>query len=107
MIIAEDKRVVTLANVFTVAPENQQKLLELFSRIMREDYAHLPGFISTALHKSSDGVRVIVYVQWRSKEDLEAMQQRPVFSSYAEEVKKLNASSDAHLYEVFEVVSHA
>ena len=63
---------VTLINVFTVEPENQQKLVELLKEGTESFFSKLPGFISSSVHKSKDGRRAINYAQWRSARDIEA-----------------------------------
>lgn len=74
--ISTNEKVMTLINVFTVDPEHQQELIDVLAEattVMLE----LPGFVSANLHRSSDGRRVINYVQWRSKDDFDAMQANP------------------------------
>lgn len=74
--ISTNEKVMTLINVFTVDPEHQQELIDVLAEattVMLE----LPGFVSANLHRSSDGRRVINYVQWRSKDDFGAMQANP------------------------------
>ncbi len=65
--------VATLINVFTVAPEDQQRLLDLLVEATESVMRGLPGFVSANLHKSFDGTRVANYTQWRSQEVFEAM----------------------------------
>lgn len=72
----------TLINVFTVNPENQQKLVEVLIEATQKTMKHLPGFISASIHKSYDGTRVINYAQWRRREDFEAMGKNPEAKSH-------------------------
>lgn len=70
--IQQDAHLYTLVNVFHVAPENQQALADGLvgaTETMRQQ----PGFISANIHLSYDGKRLVNYVQWRSREDFEAM----------------------------------
>lgn len=67
--ISKDNKVVTLINVFTVEPENQQRLVDLFVEATEKTMKSLPGFVSATIHKSADGVRVANYAQWRRRED--------------------------------------
>ena len=71
--ISQSNDVVTLINVFTVAPEDQQHLLDLLVEATESVMNKLPGFVSANLHKSFDGTRVINYAQCRSAEAFEAM----------------------------------
>jgi heme-degrading monooxygenase HmoA len=68
---------ITLINVFTVTPENQQRLVDLLTRATDEFVSRAPGFISSTLHRSVDGTKVAMYAQWRSAEDYEAMRRDP------------------------------
>src|SRR5437868_11310185 len=64
--ISKDAKLVTLINVFTVAPANQRHLVELLARATDTSVRHAPGFVSASLHRSLDGTRVTIYAQWRT-----------------------------------------
>lgn len=74
--ITTDEKLMTLINVFTVDPENQQELIDVLAEATTV-MVELPGFISANLHRSTDRRRVVNYVQWRSKDDYDAMQANP------------------------------
>ncbi|MBV8927794.1 MAG: antibiotic biosynthesis monooxygenase [Mycobacteriaceae bacterium] len=67
-IIGADSPVVTLINVFTVDPANQQRLVELWQPATDEVMRHLPGFVSANVHRSLDGTKVVNYAQWESQD---------------------------------------
>jgi len=69
--------IVTLINVFTVEPANQQRLIDLLTRATDGSVKRAPGFISSTLHRSIDGTKVTMYAQWRSAEDYQAMRRDP------------------------------
>lgn len=97
MYISLDGNVCTLINVFVTRPEQQQALIDAWTRFT-EEIKDEPGFIGAALHKSTDGVRVINYAHWRSQADFDAFVQR-----HGREFAQLgqNAISlDPHTYEV-------
>ena len=75
--IAKDNPVVTLVNVFTVAAENQQRLIDLLIQATEQTMKHLPGFVSASIHRSFDGTKVVNYAQWCSRADFDAMRQSP------------------------------
>jgi heme-degrading monooxygenase HmoA len=75
--IQADADVVTLINIFTVAPERQQDLVELLDRATEETMRNLPGFVSANIHRSLDGQHVANYAQWRSEADFRAMLANP------------------------------
>ena len=49
--ISQRGDVVTLINVCTMAPENQQRLLDLLVEATESVMRGLPGFVSANLHK--------------------------------------------------------
>ena len=65
--IAKDKDVVTLINVFTVAPENQQRLVDVLVDATQTVMRKQPGFISAIIHRSFDGTTVTNYAQGSSR----------------------------------------
>jgi Antibiotic biosynthesis monooxygenase len=59
--------VVTHINVFTVARENQQRLVD--SLVEKVNAARqVPGWLSASIHRSFDGTHVANYVQFESHE---------------------------------------
>jgi heme-degrading monooxygenase HmoA len=91
--------VTTLINVFTVAPERQDELVSLLANATEETMCHLPGFISTNIHRSRDGERVVNYAQWESEADYEAIFERPDVREHMDGALEL-ATADYHLYDV-------
>jgi hypothetical protein len=63
----------TLINVFTVTPENQQRLLDLLVAATELVMNKLPGFVSANLHKSLDETKFANCAQRRSLEAFEAI----------------------------------
>ncbi len=88
--ITTDAQLLTLINVFTVEPENQQQLVDVLAEATTGMMTGQPGFISANLHRSADGRRVVNYAQWRSRDDFDAMQANPeagIHMRQAESVK--------------------
>jgi len=81
--------VLTLVNVFTVAPENQARLVEGLARATEEVIRQQPGFISANFHRSLDGTRVVNYAQWESREALETMLGRPEVQAHLQEAQAI------------------
>ncbi len=103
--IAENTGVVTLINVFTVEPSNQQKLVDILARATDTSVRDVPGFISAALHRSVDGTRVTMYAQWKSAEHYQhyqSMRSNPAASPYVEQTLVI-AKFDPGMYEVVKV----
>jgi quinol monooxygenase YgiN len=97
MIITKENNLVTMINVFDTTPEQQQALIDGWTRFT-EEVKNEPGFIGTTLHRSTDGSRVVNYAQWRSNEDFDNFLKRhgaqfALFGQFASRI-------DPHLYEV-------
>jgi quinol monooxygenase YgiN len=101
--IAKGAGHVTLINVFTVEPADQQRLVDLLVEATGRTMRSLPGFISASIHKSLDGVRVVNYAQWASQADFKAMLQNPAAQEHMKPIMEI-AKPDFHLHEVVEVV---
>jgi quinol monooxygenase YgiN len=99
--ISKNAKLVTFINVFTVEPANQQRLVELLSRVTDTSVRHAPGFVASALHQTLDGKKVTMYAQWRTLEDYEAMRSDPTPLPYLQEVLTI-ASFEPGMYEVVE-----
>jgi quinol monooxygenase YgiN len=80
--IRVDSAVTTLVNVFTVEPDNQPTVLALLHEGIETLFSKMPGWISTNLLKSRDGMQVIVYSQWRDAKDIDAFRQDPRMKPY-------------------------
>ena len=95
----ENERPVTLINVFTVEPANQQRLIELLTQATERSVRHAPGFIAARLHRSLDGTKVTMYAQWRSRADYEAMRADPAPLPYLQQALAI-ATFEPGMYEV-------
>jgi len=101
--ISKQNKLITLINVFTVQPDQQQKVVDLLLEATEKTMKHLPGFISASIHKSVDGVRVVNYAQWRSREDFEAMRNKTEAQQHMKPLMEIT-TFDFHLYEVIDTV---
>ena len=97
MRVCREGNLITLINVFETKPEQQQELIDQWIRFV-EEVAGEPGMIGTALHRSTDGTRVVNYAQWKSKEDFERFVQK--YHEQMEVRRPLAQRADPHLYEV-------
>ncbi len=102
--ITKGRNVVTLVNVFTVAPENQEKLVALLIEATERTMKHLPGFVSASIHRGLDGTKVVNYAQWRSRADFEALRENPQARPHMEAAAAL-ATFEPILCEVMESLS--
>lgn len=102
-VISTDAELVTLINVFTVAPGRQAELVETLDRTTRAFFATVPGFRSANVHASQDGTRVVNYAQWASAAHFQAMLRMPEARPHLAEIGALIEASDPKLYEVSSV----
>jgi quinol monooxygenase YgiN len=101
-----NNKTVTLINVFTVEPANQQQLIELLARATESSVRHAPGFISATLHRSLDGTKVTMYAQWRSDADYQAMRKDPSPLPFLQQALSI-AKFEPGMYEIVETFSPA
>ena len=101
-VISKGNRVATVINVFTVAPGDQARLVELLTSATQSSVRHVPGFVAAALHRSLDGNKVTMYAQWRTVEDYQRMRSRSDTSPFLAEAVTI-ATFDPGLYEVVEI----
>jgi quinol monooxygenase YgiN len=97
--IDPDSKVITLVNVFTVEPNNQQRLVDLLIEATKKVMSQQEGFISANLHKSLDGTKVVNYAQWKSKEAFEKMLKNSTAITHMNDAFSI-AKVDGSLYEV-------
>jgi heme-degrading monooxygenase HmoA len=84
----------TVVVVFTVEPGEQRALVGRLERAARR-HSRFDGFVGVSILRSEDGLRVIEYVQWKSKAHLDAMRQTP---GEAGHIRDRGFTVDAHSY---------
>jgi quinol monooxygenase YgiN len=93
-----DNSLTTVIIIFTVKPEEQQKLIDTIREFLAT-VATQPGFVSANLHKSLDGVKVANYAQWNSIEAFEAFRNNQEIQAKAAGLSEFDIS-DSHVYEI-------
>lgn len=96
-------RLTTLINVFSVAPDDRDRLVALLKEGTDTWISKVPGFVSSSLHLSRDGRRVVIYGQWRDADAIAAMRQRPEMPAYFERIKAI-AQMEAMTCDVASIV---
>ena len=102
--IDKNADLMTLVNVFTVKPENQEKLVTLLTDATEQVMRSLPGFISANIHRSLDGTKVVNYAQWKTETDFQAMRKDPEAGKHMKAAAAL-AEFDPIVCEVVESIS--
>jgi quinol monooxygenase YgiN len=100
--ISKGRTPLTLINVFTVAPEKQNELIELLTDVTEQNVRHHKGFVSASLHRGIDGKKVTMYAQWASVEDYESMRRNAVPGPALEKALQI-ATFDPGMYEVADI----
>ncbi|THH36303.1 antibiotic biosynthesis monooxygenase family protein [Neolewinella litorea] len=88
--IGKDYDVHTVIFEFQVEPRQQKELSEKIQGLVHDIVCRQPGFISSHLHLSTDGEKVLNYFQWESKAAFDSFRQdedkqqhiRPVIGPY-------------------------
>jgi heme-degrading monooxygenase HmoA len=95
--------IVTQITIVETEPGKQAEVLSLMTKRSRF-MATQPGFVGISLHRSLDGRRVINYIQWASREQLQAAHHSPDFRDVWRHFDQVTDDIDAHLYAVIEVI---
>lgn len=66
--LSKNNDVFTVMVEFDTEPETQKEVLAAI-RSMAGVFPTQPGFVSEHFHRSHDGKRIVVYVQWRTEQD--------------------------------------
>jgi heme-degrading monooxygenase HmoA len=92
----------TFINTFRCRPEDQAEVVEINVDIVEQVAWTFPGFISASVHRSTDGTRVVNYLQWETAEHLSAMQRSSEFQAIARRFSGL-IEFEPHEFEVAHV----
>ena len=97
-ILSLDNSLLTAVIIFTVKPEQQEDLIATIKDFLQVVKTQ-SGFISANLHKSTDGVKVFNYGQWKSMEDFTAFRNNKEVQAKAEKLWEFDRP-DSHVYEI-------
>ena len=100
--IRTDNQLVTQITVVEPEPGKQAEALSLM-KDRAQFMARQPGFVSIVLHRSLDGKRIVNYIQWKNREQLESAHRSPEFRKEWGQFDRLTEDIDPHLYEVVHV----
>ena len=87
--IVEGADVFTLINTFHCNPANQSAIVASLRAFTDQVTSSMPGYVGVAVHASSDGTRVVNYVQWRDGAAMQAMRRDPRAEAHMSEVAAL------------------
>lgn len=98
-----DHQPVTQITVVEPEPGMQNEALSLMRERARF-MARQPGCRSITLHRSTDGKRIVNYIQWESRDLLNSAHRSPEFRKDWGRFDQLAEGIDPHLYEVVDVL---
>ena len=90
----------TLINTFHTSRERQDAIVTSLQHFTATVAQTLPGFVGSSVHVSLDGTRVVNYVQWQRRADLQAMLALPAARAHMAEVGALADRVDPVPYRV-------
>ncbi len=102
----KEKSGITLIDVFSVDPKNQDKLVQIMVEVTEKTLKHIPGFISMSVHKSLDGKRVTNYEQWESVKHCEMMYQNTEVRQHIQKAVAIAKADITSLSSVLYTVEH-
>ena len=94
---------VTQITIVEADPGKQDEALSLMTERARF-MSRQPGFVSISLHRSLDSRRIVNYIQWQSREQLQSAHKSPDFRKEWDRFDRLAGDIDPHLYEVVQVM---
>lgn len=92
VVIDPSKKILTLVSVTDVDPQHCDELVRLFIGTTEAVMMKMDGFISSSVHRSNDGTKVINYAQWESEEALNAARNEPSAQGHYEKIGALAKS---------------
>ena len=96
---------VTQITIIESEPGRQKEALSLMAE-RAQFMARQPGFISISLHRSLDGRRIVNYIQWQSREQLQSAHKSPGFRKEWNHFDRVTDEIDPHLYEVVQIMDN-
>lgn len=97
--IAKNNDVTTVIVIFAVEPEKQQELVDTIIEFLETTVKRQPGFVSSSIHKSIDGVRVMNYAQWKTQEDYQTFIKNAEVQAQGKKLSQFQIH-ESHIYEV-------
>lgn len=99
-ILEKETNKIILINTFIVKDSSkQQKVANMLEDASKQIISKHDGFISTRIHKSLDGTKVMSYVQWENKDAIEKMLKDPSAIVHMNDMANM-AKVDRTLYEL-------
>ncbi len=98
--IRKDATIQTVITTFEVTPGTCQDLVDVLGEACRDFVSKQPGFIAAAVHVNDAQTRIANYVQWRSREDFQAMLRSEEMRAYSRRFNDLCKDFSPVMYDV-------
>lgn len=104
--ISSNDQVQTVITTFEVTPSTCQKLLDELQASFAQFVSKQPGFIGVAMHVNDAQTRIANYVQWKTREDFQAMLRSDEMRSHLQKFNALCKGFEPVMYDVAFCVGH-
>ncbi len=99
--------VCTVIVTMNCQPQDQHGLIDA-AAATEQIFARQPGFVSSTIHRSVDGSKVLQYLQWESQEASDACMMSPDWQSepaqrFMELVQQGKATMEPAVYEIVSI----
>ncbi len=98
--ISQNSDFQTVITTFEMTPGTCQDLLDALSDAYENFISKQPGFISAGLHVNDAQTRIANYLQWRSREDFQAMLRSDEMRRRNREISDLCKTFEPVMYDV-------
>ena len=96
-VISEREDVFTVVVDIHVEPEAQARFAGRLGEMIETFTQHQPGFVSSAIHKSEDGTRLLNYSQWRDRASYEHFIEHPEAKRHIADLETIAQSLTPHV----------
>lgn len=94
-----NNQLITVIVLFKAKENQQEALLSQIKQVLAIAQAQ-PGFVSSSLHRSLDGLKVANYAQWETQEALENFRQLEQTREPVSKLQNFADEMDSHQYEI-------
>ena len=85
--IDDQAQIFTLINTFKVHDGHAAQVVASLQKFTEAQTRRMPGFVGTSVHVSLDGMTVVNYVQWETRDAFDAMFESQAAKEHMRELK--------------------
>jgi quinol monooxygenase YgiN len=98
--VDDQAHIVTLINTFKVHGGHAAQVVDSLRKFTEEQTRKMPGFVGASVHVSLDGRTVVNYVQWKTRDEFDAMFESPAANQHMGELKAFVVGVTPVFYDV-------